>query len=71
MKSRSSSTKLPASPAEWEAVLAAAPGKDRALTTNEKRQWDHAIVVRGGGYEAVRAEVAAKRKPGDGRASRK
>ena len=65
MKSKSSSTKLPASPAEWEAVIAAAPGKDRPLTAKEKRQWDNAVVVNGGGYQAVRAAVAAKRKPGE------
>ena len=65
MKSKGSSTKLPTSPEEWEAVLAAAPGKDRPLTAKEQRQWDNAVVVKGGGYQAVRAAVAAKRKPGE------
>ncbi len=65
MKSKDSSVKLPASPKDWEAVIAAAPGKDRALTAKEKKQWDNAVVVKGGGYKAVRAAVAAKRKPGE------
>ena len=65
MKSRDSSAKLPASLEEWDAVIAAAPGKDRPLTAKEKRQWDHAEFVNGGGYQAVRAAVAAKRKPGE------
>ena len=65
MKSRDSSVKLPASPEEWEAVIAAAPGKDRPLTTKEKKQWDNAVFVKGGGYQAVRAAFAAKRKPGE------
>ena len=65
MKSKDSSVKLPASPEEWEAVIAAAPGKDRPLTAKEKKQWDDAVFVNGGGYKAVRAAVAAKRKPGE------
>ncbi len=65
MKSKDSSAKLPTSAKEWEAVLAAAPGKDRALTAKEKKQWDNAVFVNGGGYQAVRAAVAAKRKPGE------
>ena len=65
MKPKNSPTKLPASVKEWEAVIAAAPGKDRPLTAKEKRQWDNAVVVKGGGYQAVRAAVAAKRKPGE------
>ena len=65
MKSKDSSVKLPASPEEWEAVVTAAPGKDRPLTPKEKKQWDNAVFVNGGGYKAVRAAVAAKRKPGE------
>ena len=65
MKSKDSSVKLPASPEQWETVLAAAPGKDRPLTAKEKLQWDNAVVLKGGGYQAVRAAVAAKRKPGE------
>ena len=65
MKSKDSSVKLPASPEEWEAVIAAAPGKDRPLTAKEEQQWDNAVVVKGGGYKAVRAAVEAKRNPGE------
>ena len=65
MKSRDSSVRFPASPDEWEAVIAAAPGKDRPLTAKEKKQWDNAVFVNGGGYKVVRAAVAAKRKPGE------
>ena len=57
--------KLPASPEEWDAVLAAAPGNDRPLTSKDKLQWDNAVLVKGGGYQALRAAVAAKRKPGE------
>ena len=65
MKSRDTSTPRPASPKKWEAVIAAAPGKDRPLTAKEKMQWDNAVIVQGGGYPAVRAAVAAKRRSGD------
>ena len=57
--------KFPASPKEWEVVIASAPGKVRPLTAKEKAQWDQAVVVKGGGYKAVRAAVAAKRKRGE------
>jgi len=64
MKSGATSKKLPASPAEWEAVIASAPGKDRKPTAKEEAIWSKAVVVRGGGYSVVRAAVAAKRRPG-------
>ena len=64
MKSGASSKKLPASPSEWEAVIARAPGKDRRLTAKEEAAWSTGVLVKGGGYAAVRAAVAAKRKPG-------
>jgi uncharacterized protein (DUF4415 family) len=64
MKSGASSKKFPASPSEWEAVIARAPGKDRRLTPKEEAAWSTGVLVKGGGYVAVRAAVAAKRKPG-------
>ena len=64
MKSSSSLRKFPASPKEWAAVMDAAPGTVRPLTEKEKAQWSEAVVVKGGGYQAVRAAVAAKRKLG-------
>jgi len=65
MKSVATRKKLPATPAEWEALIAAAPGKDRALTAAEEKKIATAVVVKGGGYAAVRAAVAQKRKRGE------
>ena len=65
MKSNDSSKKFPANPKEWAAVIAAAPGKDRPLTAKEAAQWSEAVVINGGGYQAVRKAVAAKRRPGE------
>lgn len=65
MKSVSTRKKLPATPAEWEALIAAAPGKDRALTAAEEKKMANAVVVKGGGYTAVRAAVAKKRQRGE------
>lgn len=62
VKSGATSKKLPASPKEWEAVIAAAPGKDRPLTPKEKAAWAKAVVVKEGGYPAIKA---AKRKQGE------
>jgi len=64
MKSNTTRKKFPASPAEWEAVIAAAPGKDRPLTAKEKAAMADAVVVKTGGYAAVRAALAQKRKRG-------
>ena len=64
MKSDTTRKKLPATSAEWEAVIAAAPGRDRALTAREEGRMADAIVIRGGGYAAVKAVIAEKRKQG-------
>jgi len=64
MKSTGSSKKFPTSQAEIEAAIARAPGKDRPLTAREEAKWSTGVVVKGGGYEAVRKALAAKRKPG-------
>ena len=64
MKSTSSSKKFPTSQAEIEAAIARAPGKDRPLTAWEEAKWSTGVMVNGGGYEAVRKSLAAKRKPG-------
>ena len=64
MKSAGSSKKFPASKAEIEAAIARAPGKNRLLTPREEAKWSTGVLVKGGGYEAVRKSVAAKRKPG-------
>jgi uncharacterized protein (DUF4415 family) len=65
MKSVATRKKLPVTPAEWEALIAAAPGKDRALTAKEKGKMADAVVVKGGGYGAVRSALAEKRKRGE------
>jgi uncharacterized protein (DUF4415 family) len=64
MKSTGSSKKFPSSRAEIEAAIARAPGKDRPLTAREEAKWSTGVMVDGGGYEAVRKALAAKRKPG-------
>ena len=64
MKPKVSSKKFPTSPAEIEAAIAAAPGKDRPMTAKERAQWSSGVFVNGGGYPAVREALAAKRKPG-------
>lgn len=64
MKSDATRKKFPASPAEWEAVIAAAPGTDRALTARESAAMSNAAVVKTGGYGAVRAALAEKRQRG-------
>ena len=61
MKSVATRKKLPATPVEWEALIAAAPGKDRPLTAKEKEKMASAVVVEGGGYAAVRSALARKR----------
>lgn len=65
MKSGVTSKKFPASPKEWEAVIAVAPGKDRPFTAKEKSDWAKAVVVKAGGYPAVQAALAARRKQGE------
>jgi uncharacterized protein (DUF4415 family) len=64
MKSTGTSRKFPASQAEVEAAIARAPGKDRPLTAREEAKWSAGVLVNGGGYEAVRKAMAARRKPG-------
>lgn len=64
MKSTDSSKKFPTSQAEIEAAIARAPGKDRPMTSREEAKWDTGVLVKGGGYAAVREALAAKRQPG-------
>ena len=64
MKSTDSSKKFPTSQAEIDAVIAHAPGKDRPLTAKEEAKWSTGVLIDGGGYDAVRNALAAKRKPG-------
>ena len=64
MKPTGSSKKFPTSQVEVAAAIARAPGKDRPLTAREEAKWTTGVMVNGGGYEAVRKALAAKRKPG-------
>ena len=64
MKRADSSKNFPTSPAEIEAAIARAPGRDRPLTAKEEATWSTGILVRGGGYATVRMALAEKRKPG-------
>ena len=64
MKPGTTRKKFPADPAQWEAVIAEAPGKDRELSAGEKTAMRTAVVVKRGGREAVRAAVDAQRRPG-------
>lgn len=62
MKSDDISRKFPASPEEWEAIIAEAPGEDRPPTLEEKAAWSRGVVVKEGGYPAVQAALADKRR---------
>lgn len=64
MKSDATRKKLPATAAEWEALIAVAPGKDRPYTAREEAEMKNAVVVKGGGYAAVHDALEAKRRPG-------
>lgn len=64
MKSNTTSKKPPANAKAWNALLDATPGKARRATKEEKAKWAGAVVVKSGGYAAVREAVAAKRKQG-------
>ena len=62
MKSDTSSRKLPTNPAQWEKVIAKAPGKDRPPTAKELAVRGNGVVVKTGGYVAVREAMAKKRQ---------
>lgn len=65
MKSVTTRKSPPVTPAEWEALIAAAPGKDRPLTAAEEAKMANAVVVKGGGFAAVQAAIAQKRQRGE------
>ncbi len=70
MKSDATSLKFPTSPDEWESVIARAPGEDR-LPTEEESAWSRGVVVREGGYPAIRTALAEKRGRGPARKPKK
>jgi hypothetical protein len=64
-KSGATQKKFPGNTAEWEALIAAAPGEDRPLTSSEETAMSGAVVVQGGGYAAVKSVLAEKRPSTD------
>jgi uncharacterized protein (DUF4415 family) len=64
MKSATTRKPLPADSAAWDALIASAPGKDRAPSAAEQVQRRHAVVTEGGGYPAVKAALQAARGRG-------
>lgn len=64
MKSDAMLKKFPGTSAEWEALIAAASGEDRPMTASEGAALSGAVVVKGGGYAAVKAALAEKRSTG-------
>jgi len=63
------SKKLPAdfpkTAADWEAVIASAPGEDRPLTPQEEAAWDNAIVSHS--LQDLRQQLARRRVRGPGK----
>jgi uncharacterized protein (DUF4415 family) len=57
-----SAAKLPATAAQWAAVLAQAPSSPRSASIKEKAARADAVVVNSGGYSAVREALAKKRQ---------
>ena len=53
---------LPIDPAQWDKLMAQAPGKNRAATVKEPVARNEAIVVVGGGYGAVRDALVQRRQ---------
>lgn len=62
MKSDVTHKRFPETPEEWEALIAQAPGEDRAPTAEEEAAWDQAVIVRGGGYPAFKAAWDERRR---------
>lgn len=69
MNSNATNKPFPASPAEWDALIAEAPDHvddpDCPYDPNDPEQveafWKDSVLVRSGGYPAVRAALAEKR----------
>lgn len=66
MKSENTSKPFPKTEADWEALIANAPGEDRPLTKEESTELqEKAVVVHDGSFEAVRKELQAVRRRGE------
>jgi len=53
---------FPKTAADWERVIAAAPGEDRPLTPEEEATMQRSVVVHSGGFVAVREALAKRRR---------
>jgi len=53
---------FPKTAADWERVIAAAPGEDRSLTPEEEAAMQRSVVVHSGGFVAVREALAKRRR---------
>jgi uncharacterized protein (DUF4415 family) len=71
MKSDVTSKKFPASPQEWEAIIADAPGEDIPPAPEENAAWANGVVVKEGGFPSVSAALAEKRQFGKAHKSKK
>jgi uncharacterized protein (DUF4415 family) len=71
MKFDVTSRKFPASLEEWESIVAEAPGADRPPTPDEEAAWSNGVIVKEGGYPAVHAALAEKRRRGVARKPKK
>jgi uncharacterized protein (DUF4415 family) len=57
-----SASKLPTTAAQWASVLAKSPDSPRTATAKEKTMRANAVVVKRGGFAAVRDALAKKRQ---------
>ena len=64
MRSDVTSRKFPASLEEWESIIEEATGNERPPTPEEDAAWDNGVLVKEGGYPAVRSALAENRRFG-------
>lgn len=63
MKSNVLPRGFPVSPEEWGKLVAEAPGEDRSASPREEETfWQDAVVIKDGGYNAVKSALVEKRK---------
>ncbi|PZN72808.1 MAG: hypothetical protein DM484_23880 [Candidatus Methylumidiphilus alinenensis] len=71
MRLDATSRKFPASLEEWDTIIKEAPGNERPPTPEEETAWDNGVVVKEGGYPAVRSALAENRRSGPAETSNK
>ena len=64
MRSDATSRKFPASLEEWDEIIKEAPGNERPPTPEEEATWDNGVLVKEGGYPAVRSALTENRRLG-------